>query len=442
MPFSLFLALRYLKPKRTFVSVITLLSVVGVSFGVAVLIVVISVMAGFQKRIKEQLLAVEPHIIMNYRGPVEDADGFPVDNEWEEVMERVKAVPGVLDASPLIEGTMVMAHGDDVSPTYMRAIEPEGDAFLGRGEDLEMVEGEFDLSGDGVVLSYMLASAEGIEIGDKLTLYSEKSMREVAKVVREMERDPDSENLQEKFEGVKEGVLPIEVTVKGMVAASKDGYYVLMPLTTAQELMELGDTALGVTVKVENPYEVHGKAEEIWWAAGERVDWQPVTWTDRHKGVVQAVQMERVMMYFVLFGIMVVAAFCIMNTMITVTVQKRQEIGVIGAIGAKVSQVVWVFLMQGMVVGLTGVTSGLTMGLLVLHYRESFRSFIGWVTGFEILDPKVYGSAAVQIPAFTQTYDVAMICGVSFLMCALAALVPAYFAARIDPAKALRNVGS
>ena len=118
------------------------------------------------------------------------------------------------------------------------------------------------------------------------------------------------------------------------------------------------------------------------------------------------------------------------------------KIGVIGAIGAKVSQVVWVFLMQGMVVGLIGVTSGLTMGLLVLHYREGFRSFIGWVTGFEILDPRVYGYAAVQIPAFTQAYDVAMICGVSFLMCALAALVPAYFAARIDPAKALRNVGA
>jgi lipoprotein-releasing system permease protein len=142
-------------------------------------------------------------------------------------------------------------------------------------------------------------------------------------------------------------------------------------------------------------------------------------------------------MYFVLFFIVLVAAFSTMNTMITVTVQKRHEIGVMKALGARVSQIVWVFLAQGMIVGVIGSLAGLGLGKLVLAIRNDARAWLAEKFDIHIFSEKTYGIA--EIPAELVANDVSVICIGAFVLCSLAALPPAYMVARLDPAKALRD---
>jgi lipoprotein-releasing system permease protein len=321
-----------------------------------------------------------------------------------------------------------------------------------------MMDGEFDLTGDGVVMSFVMARRLGVGVGDTLTLFSDKSLRELVKLAEDASangdggegdsdagRDTDAAAVEPVGEGrsledrMRESVLPVDVTVVGLLDTTREtaSSYLILPLAAGQDLYELGEMVPQLSVRVVDPYSVEGMLRKIEAAVGDRA-WSGWTWTRKHRDALQAVQMERIMMYFVLFVIVLVAAFSVMNTMITVTVQKRQEIGMTGALGARVSQIVWVFLAQGMVVGAFGVVAGTALGALLLRFREQFRWVVHKITGFEIFDVATYGT--FEIPARVVPSDVAVICCGAFLLCTLAALAPAYFAARIDPARALRNL--
>ena len=141
-------------------------------------------------------------------------------------------------------------------------------------------------------------------------------------------------------------------------------------------------------------------------------------------------------MFFLLLFIVVVAAFGIMNTLITVTVQKTREIGIMKALGAKTAQIIWVFLAQGMIVGLFGNASGLLLGMALIRWRNEFKDWLASTLHIEIFPPGIYQFSA--IPAEVVPEQVAIICGSAFVICSLAALIPAFAAARLDPVKALR----
>jgi lipoprotein-releasing system permease protein len=160
-----------------------------------------------------------------------------------------------------------------------------------------------------------------------------------------------------------------------------------------------------------------------------------LTWIDLNKQLFEAIAMERTVMFFLLMFIVLVAAFGIMNTLITVTVQKTREIGIIKALGAPTRQIMGVFLAQGMVVGFFGAVTGLASGILVIQFRNDLMRFLGSM-GITVFPPSIYEFQ--EIPAAVIPSDVAIICVSAFVICSLAALVPAYAAARLDPVKALR----
>jgi lipoprotein-releasing system permease protein len=160
------------------------------------------------------------------------------------------------------------------------------------------------------------------------------------------------------------------------------------------------------------------------------------TWIDRNKDRFDAIRVERNVMFIILMFLIVIAAFSIMNTLITVTVQKRREIGIMKALGAGTWQIVWVFLSQGLIVGFFGNAIGLALGMTLISYRNEFKEWLANVLHIQIFPADIYEFST--IPAEVVPGDVAKVCISAFLICALAALIPAYFAARLDPVKALR----
>jgi lipoprotein-releasing system permease protein len=162
-----------------------------------------------------------------------------------------------------------------------------------------------------------------------------------------------------------------------------------------------------------------------------------MSWMDMNKQIFDAIRMERQVMFFILMFIILVAAFGIMNTLITVTVQKTREIGVMKALGARTNQIVGVFLAQGMVVGVFGTLIGLGLGISLTQYRNEANHFLSRALGVEVFPASVYQFS--EIPAEIVASDVAIICLSAFVICSVAALIPAWFAAKLDPVKALRH---
>ena len=425
-PFSLFLALRYLKPKRTFVSVITLISILGVTLGITVLILVISVMTGFDLELRSKVLGFEPHILVqNNTDTLQD---------WQPLLHKIRSIPNVVAAAPFVQGPVIAEFGNQRMTPVIRGIDPEKEKEVTDIARFVEAGGRFDLSGDNTVIGADLALTLGVAVGDKITVYSPGNLRPVLDAIKQAEKDPKA------LERVKELVLPRDLTVTGIFRSGRYAYdsnFLLVPLYVGQELygMSANDSLTGISVKTADP----NRAGEV------KLGLRPVlpegvaaaTWEELNKTFFDAVAMERNVMFFLLLFIIVVAAFGITNTLITVTVQKTREIGIMKALGATTGQIVWVFLGQGMVVGFFGNVTGVALGMTLIKYRNEFKDWLAQTLGVQVFPADVYQFS--KIPATVVPHDVAVICISAFVICSLAALIPAYFAARLDPVKALRQ---
>ena len=426
LPFSLFLALRYLKPKRTFVSIITLISILGVTLGVTVLILVISVMTGFDRELKQKVMEFDAHILVTTQDVLRD---------WRDLTVKIRNTPGVVATAPYVQGPVIVEFDGRRLAPLIRGIELEEEEkviplrkFIKRGE--------LNLEGDSTVLGIELARKLHIDVGDKLTVYSPGNLGQILDGIKKLE-NKDAAQEKEALDQLRDVVLPKELTVTGIYETGHyqhDSEFLLVPVHVGQELYGLEDALHGITVRTVDPYaaDVVKHAIEKFLEPPESAQ----TWIDMNSQFFEAVRLERTVMFFLLFFIVVVAAFGIMNTLITVTVQKTREIGIMKAIGANIWQIVWVFLAQGMVVGLFGTLTGLGLGMTLIRFRNEFSQWLTSTFGIEVFPRQVYQFS--QIPAEVIPKDVAIICIAAFFICSVAALIPAYFAARLDPVKALR----
>ncbi|MES2708723.1 MAG: ABC transporter permease [Verrucomicrobiota bacterium] len=467
MKFSWFIALRYLKPRGTFVSVITLISVAGVALGVGVLLVVIAVMSGFEKKIKEEFLKAEPALVVRDQsrewGLPEGAEETGAD--WRRVQAILKQVPEVISVSPIITTTAVVEkkptaeeekilHDENRSTqeaqTVLIGIDPQDTVQMERLQRLmdKNGTGNFELAGQSIILSENLASRVGREFPlipgeSEVNAFGPAFLREYRNYYQEQQRARNSKEQQQAVEEKDRDLpLPEELTIQGILTDAKlqgqaSGY---ISLKTAQKMAGTGKGIDAFTVEVKDPYRAGEVKEQILVAlANNHLEdtWLPVTWMETHKTYFDAIANERGMMYLVLAFISLVAAFCIMNTMITMAVQKRREIGMMRALGAKVSQIISLFVAKGLVVASFGVGSGYLLGSLVLHYRNTLRNWIGNTFDWQIFDERIYGLS--EIPANPRMVDNLLICGIAFVLCTLAAVPPAFLVGRMDPARALRS---
>jgi lipoprotein-releasing system permease protein len=426
LPFSFFLALRYLKPKRTFLSIITLISILGVTLGVTVLILVISVMTGFDRELRQKVIDFDAHILVTTDDVLRD---------WHTLKAKIDNVPGVVATAPYVQGPVIVEFQNRRLAPMIRGVNPaQEEKVIPLRKFIK--QGKLDLDGESTVVGVELARQLRVNVGDKVTVYSPGNLGQVLDGIKQLE-NATGEAEKKAIEQLREVILPKELTVTGIFETghySHDSSFLLVPIYIGQELYGLGDALHGITVKTDNPYgaeRVKGAIEPLL----EPPEFAQ-TWIDMNKQYFEAVRLERTVMFFLLFFIVVVAAFGIMSTLITVTVQKRREIGIVKALGANISQIIWIFLGQGTVVGLFGTVTGLGLGMALIRYRNEFSHWLASTLNIEIFPREVYQFS--EIPAQVVPQDVWIICVSAFLICSFAALIPAYFAARLDPVKALR----
>ena len=394
--------------------------------GVTVLILVISVMTGFDRELRQKVIDFDAHVLVTSENVL---------TNWRELEQKIRAIPGVVATAPFVQGPVIVEHDERRLAPRIRGIDPDEEEkviplrkFIKRGQ--------LDLSGDTTVVGVELARMLNVHVGDKVTVYSPGNLGQILDQIKKLENAKGEEE-RKAIDQLREIVLPKDLTVTGIYETGHyvhDSEFLLVPIFIGQELYNLGDGLHGLTVRTDDPYHAERVKEEIEpYLTGPQF---AQTWIDMNRQIFEAIRLERNVMFFLLFFIIVVAAFGIMSTLITVTVQKRREIGIMKALGANIAQIVWVFLGQGMIVGLFGTLTGLGLGMALIRYRNEFSRWLATTLHIEIFPRQVYQFS--QIPAEVIPRDVALICLSAFLICSLAALIPAYFAARLDPVKALR----
>ncbi len=421
LPFELLLALRYLRPKRTFVSVITLISVLGVTLGVAVLIIVISVMSGFDHQLREKILGFNTHLKIMLYGEE------PMTN-YVEVARIVAANKNVKATAPFVVGPVLIltdpsgGRRSQVGTPYLRGLIPKQETNISI-LPTSIIEGKFDLGDRGILVGSDFASRMNLQVGDRVEIGSPSML---------IKWKENSEKTN-----AAAPVLP-EYEVRGIFNV---GYYeydmsmVVTSLRDAQDLYDLGNSVHGLLVMLNDPYRANEVAKELMRALGP--DYGTRTWMQDNSNLLDAVMVEKNVMFYILFFIMIVAALCILSALITFVVQKTREIGMLKALGATNLQVGLIFLSQGALVGALGDLAGYGLGMLALAYRNQFLHFMNRLTGFELFPASIYGFA--ELPALIIGRDIILICGSAWVICTLGGVIPAWRAARLRPVEALRH---
>lgn len=419
LPFEFHLALRYLRPKRTFVSAITLISVIGVILGVAVLIIVICVMAGFDAELRDRMLGFNSHL------QVSTYDGRDIRN-YRELAQTIRSNAHVRAVAPyILQQAFVQKQVDYGEPAYaaqyVRGMDPKQEGQVSVLPK-SITQGEFNLRGTRIIIGQAFAQNMGLKLGDHLSLLAPRDLSNYKKA-------RDDENA--------DAPLPEDYEVAGIFDL---GYYeynaafIGMSLTSAQILYGMGDTVDGLYVMLDDPYNAELARQELSKQIGG--DIYVTTWLEQNSAMLDALVVEKNLQFYLLFVIMIVAAFGIVSAQITFVVQKTREIGILKAIGASGMQIMTVFLGQGLMVGVIGVACGFWLGILGVSYRNEVLAFLRKSFGFEIFPAKIYMFS--ELPALINPNDIAFICGGSLFICLLAGLIPAINAARLHPVDALR----
>ncbi|MGC3961140.1 MAG: ABC transporter permease [Verrucomicrobiota bacterium] len=427
LPFELLLALRYLRPKRSFVSIITLISVVGVMLGVAVLIIVISVMSGFDRELREKVFGFTAHLRVVQCEPNSFGRDLLMTN-YAEVSRIVAEHPEVIGVAPNVFGQVLLETQPQNGEALLRApvvrgIDPVAEATVSKLAS-NIVSGELDLSRRSLVVGADMARDLELSVGDKVSILSERHLRKM----REREK-----------QGKETAIPPDEYEVRGIFDAGHydfNSMFVFMSLERAQSLfgLEDADEIRNLTVALRDPFRVVAVAQDLQQKLGK--GYRVSTWL-QDSSIMQAVAVEKNMMFYILFFIVLVAAFGITCTLITFIMMKTREIGLMKAIGASSGQIMRVFLAQSVIVSAFGILAGFGLGLLAVSYRNEFLLFMRRTTGAQLFPADVYGFS--QLPALILPGDLLIIGGGSLVICLLAAAFPAWHASRLNPVEALRH---
>ena len=405
----LLIGFRYLSAKRRnhFISFISASSMVGMTLGVAVLILVLSVMNGFDRELRERILGMIPHGIIYERGGVQD---------WHELAEEVEKFPGVVAAAPLTRLQGMMAYQGRVQGAMVTGIDPDAERRVSILPD-HMVEGELSsltASGFNVVLGEILARRLNLTIGDKVTLMLPEATLSPAGILPRIKR----------------------LTVSGIfsVGAELDANLAVIHLADARKLARLAGEAQALRIKTEDLF----IAPKLVWQLVSEVDgvYSGSDWTRTHGNLFQAIKMEKTMIGLLLLIIVAVAAFNIIATLVMVVTDKQADIAILRTMGATPRTILQIFMVQGLAIGVVGVALGTVLGIIGALTVSDIIAWIEKVSGVQFLNGDVYFIS--YLPSQLLWSDVAMITSSALVLSFLATIYPAVRASKIQPAEALR----
>ena len=406
MYYEIFLGLRYLRAKRkqAFISVITVISILGVMVGVMSLVVVLSVMNGYRADLMSKILGVNAHVlILSYGGPFEN---------YREISSRVKKMEGVLAASPFIYAQVMLNHAGNVSGAVLRAIDSTDQdqlKYLGpmiKSGSLSSLASKSD-GYPTIIVGRELARQLGVHPGLTLTVVAPEGK------VTPLGRAPESR--QFKVVGLFDS---------GMY--EYDASMVWVDLKEAQRLLGMGDKVTGVEVRVADVYSADKLGESIQKALG--YPFWTKDWMRMNRNLFAALKLEKITMFVILTMIVLVGALNIINTLVMAVMEKRKEVAILRAMGAKAKSVMAIFMIQGVVVGILGTVAGLASGLLICHLLAKYK--------FISLPADVYYIST--LPVQVQWADVVFVAVAAVLISLLATIYPSFRASKVNPVEALR----
>jgi lipoprotein-releasing system permease protein len=414
VPYELRIGRRYLRSTgNRFLSFISLMSMLGVAIGVAVLIVVLSVMNGFERELRTRILSVTSHAtVTGFNGGLED---------WPALRERALAHPEVRAVAPYLEGeALAIGEGADGASTALevRGVDPVLEAEVSAiGE--RMQSGALAVLEPGayrVLLGSEVASRLGVAEGDTVVLAIAQGNVTPAGVVPRMRR----------------------FTVGGVFYSGMyeiDNGLALVHLTDAARLLRTGFDASGLRLAVHDPLRApsvaRAVAEEL--GGGFWVE----DWTQRHANFFRSIELTKRMMFFILLLVVAVAAFNIVSTLVMAVKDKQPDIAILRTLGARPGSILAVFATQGTVIGLLGTLGGVALGVVLSLNLERLVHGLERLVGTRFMDASVYLMS--DLPATVLPGDVALIAATAFVLCCLSTLYPAWRAARTHPARALRH---
>jgi lipoprotein-releasing system permease protein len=413
MRYEWFIGLRYLKAKRkqTFISIITLISIVGIALGVLALIVVLSVMSGFENTLKQKILGTQPHIVIQRAGQ----EGM---DRYDEVVKEVESVSGVVSASPFILSQVMLSSESNVFGVVLSGIDPDR---VGRVTDLGryMKAGRIqNLKEDnlsGIILGVELARHLSVSVNDFIQVISPLGTVTPMGMMPKMKR-----------------FRVVGIFYSGMYEFDNTLAYVSIP--SAQKFFNMDSRVTGIEVKTSNIYNV----KEIGRAIRQKLGFPYWTrdWMDMNRNLFSALRLEKIAMFIILVLIVLVAAFNIISTLIMVVMEKSKDIAILKSMGASSRGILKIFVIEGGVVGFVGTFFGTVFGLAIALNLEKVTGFVEKMFGFKILSPDVY--YIDKLPSQVNPLDVGLIVAVSILISLLATLYPSWRASKLDPAEALR----
>lgn len=416
MRFEAFVATRYLRGKRKnrFVSLITIISMAGVAVGVMTLIVVMSVMTGFDQELRATIIGNRAHL-----------RAFPTSGqtlyEWKDSVAQIKALcPEVQGAGPVLETEALLKNGNLTTGCLIIGVEPELEKAV---TDIQTnltdvggrMFGEGELPGEKeIVLGYRLAQRIGAGVGSEIAAFTP---RIAASTV-----------------GMRRGG-QVYLRVSGISQARMsdfDSLYAFTDIATAQMLTGR-DGVDGIHMKLSDPLSASSVANRI----EDNLPFSARTWYEDQAPFFKALEQEKFTMFLILSFVVLVAAFNITSTLIMVVMEKRRDIGILRTLGASTQSILGLFIFNGLLIGLSGAAVGLVCGTLFITYLNPIVEFLAGLFGVELVKADIYYFD--HIPAVLVPGDVATIGLTAVILAFLSTLYPAWSAARVDPVDALRN---
>ena len=414
LPFEAWIACRYIKfkQKNSFISFISMTSMVGIALGVSTLIIILSVMNGFQDELRTRILGVASHI--------EITSSNNVLNHWEDLTKKLHESPDVKGSAPYVDGQGMLVSEYGSQGIMLRGIASE---LEGNVDDLEKkvkVGRLSDLKPNtfNMILGIDVAKQLGIVVGDKVNILIPQGSYTPAGTFPRMRQ----------FNIV--GIFEI-----GMY--EYDSGMALMNLEDAQKFLQMNDAVSGVRVKIDDLFLAPIVAKRLSNNLSESGLFYVNDWTKKHANFFAAVQMEKRVMFIILMLIIAVAAFNIVSTLVMAVTDKRSDIAILRTYGAKPKSILYIFIIQGSLIGVIGTISGVFLGTVVALNIHAIVPFIEHLFNVQFLSKDIYYIS--EVPSKLLITDVSAIASISILLSVLATIYPSITASKSSPAEALKH---